>query len=65
MGNCIKKGEIRDIEIELSMMKTENQLQFERITGELQSMKQIMLPKDRRRSYNPYLQRNHDEFKYI
>lgn len=65
MGNCFQKGEIRDIEIELSMMKTENQLQFERITGELQSMKQIMLPKDRRRSYNPYLQRNHDELKYI
>ena len=65
MGNCFQKGEIRDIEIELSMMKTENQLQFERITGELQSLKQIMLPKDRRRSYNPYLQRDHDEFKYI
>ena len=65
MGNCIKNREIRDIEIELSMMKTENQIQFEKITGELQSLKHIMLPKDRRRSYNPYSQRNHEEFKYI
>ena len=65
MGNCIKNREIRDIEIELSIMKTENQLQFEKITGELKSLKGVMLPKDRRRSYNPYSQRSHEEFKYI
>lgn len=63
MGNCIKRGDIRDIEIELSMIKTENQFQFEKITGELIVLKQILSPKDRRRSYNP--QRSHEQVKYI
>ena len=64
MGNCIKKRELRDIEIELEMLKTDNRLQLESITSELSNIRQLIAPKDRRRSYNPYIRKQTD-IKYI
>ena len=65
MVNCINKREISEIEIELEMLKTENRVQFESVMAELNNLRQLMLPKDRRRSYNPYTPRNHENLKYI
>ena len=65
MGNCIR-GDLRDIEVEIGIMKTDTQLRFEQLTAELLSLKQLYVqPKDRRRSYNPYMLRKHDQIKYV
>ena len=62
MGACLNKDAIRDIEIELGIIKTENQLHFEYLSAELKSFRRTTVQKNRRRSCNPYANRRVEEY---
>ena len=65
MGNCLRKSQLRDIEFELRTIKSNHRMQLEQITSELITLRQVLKPRDQRRSYNPYLHRKREEIEYI